>query len=92
VTIAQTLVLFKHSEKRLLDVLKFDASIHGAKLKDSSGPAKKKKNDPFMFGDPDEYKKLSPKEKQKMTDAMMLSHKVWINQSKPMGGKQARMG
>ena len=49
------LILFEHSEKRLADRLRFEATIHGAKI-DSKAveykPAQTKQG--FVFGDPDD--------------------------------------
>lgn len=34
-----------------------------------------------LFGDPEEYKKLSPEEAQRLTDKMMGFHKQWSTSS-----------
>jgi hypothetical protein len=95
------LVMYEHSEKRLADVLKFQAAIHGVKINDndssggerttSDGKTTKEKG-LFQFGDPEEYKKMDPEEAEKLTQKMMSMHKNWVMKEKPLGGKQARMG
>jgi hypothetical protein len=88
------LVMYEHSEKRLIERLKFDAGVHGIKLKDDppaaqqggtpSSPAQKGKCIP---GDPDSYNHLSMEERQRLTEEMMGKHKAWDATAKPLGGK-----
>lgn len=50
--------------------LKVDAALHGAKIEgESSGT--KPKADEIIFKDPEEYKKLSPEERKRMTQEML---------------------
>lgn len=88
-------MLFEHSEKRLSDRLRFEAAIHGAKL-DEPAPGPKDKaprtDKKCQSGDPDSYSHLSMEEREELTRKMMNKHKIWAKESKPMGGKKARMG
>jgi hypothetical protein len=96
------LVMYEHSEKRLTNVLKFQAAIHGVKISDEDGSGSGEGTTPdrgkpkearlFQFGDPDEYKKMDPDEAEKLTQRMMSMHKEWAIKEKPLGGKQARVG
>lgn len=98
------IVLFEHSEKRLADRLKFEAQIHGCKIKEpSSGhfasssttsttvKGVERDND-FVFRDPEEYKRMSKEKREELTLRMMAKHKAWVEEQKPMGGKAARVG
>ena len=89
-------MMFEHSEKRLGDRLKFEAQIHGAKFEEKASPVSREKSakpkGTFVFGDPEAYKDISEAQRQEMTDRMMNRHKIWAQESKPMGGKTARMG
>lgn len=40
-------------------------------------PKKKTKKSGFKFGDPDEYKKMTPEERKEETERMMKMHKQW---------------
>ena len=91
------IVLFEHSEKRLGDILKFEAQIHGAKIEEKPFPiseaapkAPETSKDGFMFGDPDAYKEISQEERERLTQQMMGRHKRWVQGSKPLGGKKMR--
>ena len=72
--------------------MRFDAILHGAKFKtdkqlftDPQSGAKVKPSI-FEFGDPKEYEKMSPDEKEKLTRKMMGVHKRWAGQKKiPLG-------
>jgi len=90
-------VLFEHTEKRLIEQMKFNATLHGAKVDwndngkrstwgDGTFAPSKPKN-AFMFGDPAAYEQMPMEERQKLTDRMMNQHKMWVQESKPMGGK-----
>ena len=63
----------------VLAVLRFQAAIHGAEMKETGQSSTKdnlKKAVP-MFGDPKEYESLSQEEREEMTKKMMGKHKVW---------------
>lgn len=67
--------------------MKFDAGLHGIdldKIVSKQQTIHTNKGDvtlpgEFMFGDPEENKNLSEKEKQELTDKMMGMHKRWAN-------------
>jgi hypothetical protein len=70
--------LFEHAQKRENDNRRFQAAIHGAEVKDAPAVAvQKKKDDKFMFGDPEEYKNMPKAEREALTKTMMGSHKRW---------------
>lgn len=84
-------VLYENLTKREIERREFEAMLHGAEIKkdSSSIPEKserKEKKNLFMFGDPEEYKKMSDKERKELTMKMMGVHKSWAS-SKPLGGK-----
>ena len=86
------IVLFEHSEKRLGDRLKFDAQIHGVKFDEKvsvSAPDVKptKPKGSFVFGDPEAYKDMPMEQREKLTQKMMNRHRIWAQESKPLGGK-----
>ena len=83
------IVPFEHSEKRLGDKLKFEAQIHGVNIEEKTAPAgqAKKPKGGFMFGDPEAYKDMPKAEKERITQQMMNRHRIWAQESKPMGGK-----
>lgn len=59
--------------------MKFHAMIHGVQFKDNPPFTESKgKNEisGFAFGDPEDYKKMSKEERQKLTDKMMGKHKL----------------
>ncbi len=71
-------MLYEHAQKREDDKRKFQAVIHGAQVKDApSTTTTKKESKPFMFGDPEDYKKMSTEEKEALTKTMMGAHKRW---------------
>jgi len=90
--------MFEHSEKRLGDILKFEAQVHGAKIEDEPAiapPVRAEKTVPkggFVFGDPAAYDNMPVEQREKLTQQMMNRHRIWVQESKPMGGKTARMG
>lgn len=60
--------------------LRFQAAIHGAKLKETGRVISSKDNlDKAvpMFGDPKDYESLSQEEREEMTKKMMGKHKIW---------------
>lgn len=64
--------------------MKFDAAIHGVDIgKKKSSVTTEQHN--FKFGDPEDYKKLSKKQREKLTQEMMGKHKAWNAMEKPMG-------
>lgn len=76
--------MYQDCVKERIDLLKFLAKIQGAEFKDDSAPAKPSTNSPTqkssdipLFCDPEDYKGMSPGEKQKLTDNMMQAHRKW---------------
>ncbi len=64
--------------------MKFQASIHGAKLKGAPVVEAKEKVTPdnFQFGDPDkDYNHLNQEQKEELTRKMKASHKKWASGS-----------
>jgi hypothetical protein len=75
----QMVGLYEHKLKEDEEHLRFQAAIHGAKLKETGRPTTKNnlgKAVP-MFGDPKDYESLSQEEREEMTDKMMGKHKIW---------------
>jgi len=90
--------MFEHSEKRLGDMMKFQAAIHGAEINDDElfdggrttesetvKPRKDKGSGIFKFGDPADYEHLPMEERERLTQQMMGQHKRWEKYKKPMG-------
>lgn len=76
--------MFSNIQKIKYDDFKLQALLVGVDLdkegkKNSPKKSKTIQEDPDVpiFGDPEEYKELSEKEKQKITDQMMGKHKSW---------------
>ena len=82
------LVLYEHSEKRQVDRLKLEAGFHGIKLKDSEPDVPKPTRSGGVSGDPDSYSHLTMEERNELTRKMMGKHKMWVENDKPMGGKE----
>ena len=84
------LVMYEHSEKRMVERLRFDAGVHGIKLDgdeqapQQAGVAPRVKGG--VSGDPDSYSHLSKEERQRLTEEMMGGHKAWDKINKPLGG------
>jgi hypothetical protein len=90
------LVLFEHGQKRDELKMRFEAKLHGAKIKDQSqtiftdpGTQENIVSDTILFKDPEVYAKMTEEEKQKETDRLMAFTKRW-DSSKPFGGKKPR--
>ena len=67
---------------------KFQAMMHGAESKESSPMiSSEKETRPFMFGDPDDYKNLSPEGQKDLTDKMLSAHKLWAKKPLHPRGK-----
>ena len=65
--------------------MRFEAAIHGMDL-DKDAKGKPKESISFMkFGDPEEYKKLSKKEREELTQKMMAKHQNTMRQQKHGG-------
>ncbi len=90
-TYPQFLFLYKTADEQRYQQNKFLAAIHGIDLEESAAEVtsqhntspittKKSQTTPMLFGDPEQYSKLSEQERQTQTQKM-LSH--W----KPMGDK-----
>ena len=80
------LVLFEHSEKRIVDRFKMDAAIHGVKLEDEQPreTVRAPKARGGVSGDPDSYSHLSMEERERLTQEMMGRHKAWVKTDMPM--------
>jgi hypothetical protein len=65
--------MYEHYQKEEVDRFKIKAAMFGAKFDEEE----KKKEDDFTFKDPEEYAKLSDKERKTLTDKMMDKHKKW---------------
>ncbi len=89
VTFGQLLVLYEHAQKREAERFRFQAMMHGAEPKDSSSivSSEKKASRPFMFGDPDDYKNMSPEGQKDLTDKMLNAHKLWAKKPLHPRGK-----
>mgnify|MGYP006432143569 CR=1 FL=1 len=74
------LVLYEHSEKRLVDRLKMEAGFHGVKIETPKPTVGK-----CISGDPDSYNHLSDEERKELTKKMMGKHKFWNSNDNPMG-------
>jgi len=83
------MVLFEDSQKRLSDKMRFEARIHGIDVKEGSSEPQKEKAK-CVPGDPDSYSHLSMEERDELTRKMMGKHKVWAQETKPLGGKKMR--
>lgn len=80
-TYDQIIGLYECKLKEDEEYLRFQAAIHGAKLKETgrvpaSSEDNLKKAVP-MFGDPKDYESLSKEEREEMTAKMMGKHKIW---------------
>jgi hypothetical protein len=73
--------LYEYKLKEDEEHLRFQAAIHGAKLKEagqSFAPSGDNLKRPVpMFGDPKDYESLSQEEREEMTEKMMGKHKMW---------------
>jgi uncharacterized protein (DUF2461 family) len=78
------LVLYEHSEKRLVDRLKMEAGFHGVKIETPSEPLDQTIGR-CISGDPDSYNHLSDEERKELTKKMMGKHKFWNSNDNPMG-------
>ena len=60
---------------------RFLAAIHGINLDKEMNKQKKQKkeNSVFMFGSPEDYNKMSEKEKKELTEKMMGKHKSRVS-------------
>lgn len=80
-TKAQFEFLYKCHQEKIGRDFEFQAALHGVSLKGGSKKSKKETqsaNQPVpLFGDPEEYKKLSSEEKESLTQKMLNKHKTW---------------
>lgn len=70
--------------------MKFQANIHGAKIKGGGDSFEKKPADSFKFGDPEAYKNMSMEERKRLTEKMMGQHRSHQKLNMPAG--KARNG
>ena len=98
------MILYEHTQKREAATMRFNAMIHGLKIDDddetedtilTDQPRTMKNQSGFQFGDPEEYKKMTPEEQKRETENMMGLHKQWAktpssiapgHKKLPMGG------
>jgi hypothetical protein len=78
-TYNQIVGLYEYYLKEEEAALRFQAAIHGAKIKETGPPTTKDNLDKSvpMFGDPKDYESLSQEEREEMTAKMMGKHKLW---------------
>ena len=70
--------LFHYHQEREVRRMKFEAQIHGAEIQiDGKSSVRPEENQlqGMQFGDPAEYEKMTPEERQALTDKMMGVHK-----------------
>ena len=84
--------LYEHYLKEEETTLRFQAAIHGAKLKE--GVTQKQEQEPKrenldqefpLFGDPNDYDSMTQEERVKLTEKMMGKHRVWAGQAFKVG-------
>lgn len=84
-TFDQIVGLYEYKLKEDEGNLRFQAAIHGAKLKETtqvSGPYGDNLKRPVpMFGDPKDYDLLSQEEREEMTEKMMGKHRAWSGEA-----------
>lgn len=75
------LVLFEDYQERQMQERRFLAAIHGINLDKEMKKQKKdeKEVSSFMFGSPEDYNKMSEKEKKELTEKMMGKHKSRVS-------------
>ena len=67
--------LLHYAGKRKVTDMEYDARLHGFEIdKPKVGVEEEPKPDPFLFGDPENYKKMSKEEQIKATQAMKGNH------------------
>ena len=59
--------------------MRFFAGLQGIDIDKVKGEVKKKNE--FLFGDPDDYRKMTAEERENLTKKMKYSHKVWGNKT-----------
>ena len=88
-TYNQIIGLYEYKLKEDEEHLRFQAAIHGAKLKETGRAFSSEDNlnaTVPMFGDPKEYESLSQEEREEMTKKMMGKHKLWAGTASPYVG------
>ena len=78
-TYGQIVGLYEYKLKEDEEDIRFQAAIHGAKLKEfgQTSPKNNLNKAVPMFGDPKDYESLSQEEREEMTQKMMGKHKIW---------------
>lgn len=82
-TYNQIVGLYEYYLKEEEASIRFQAAIHGTKLKETKQPSAEgnlEKSVP-MFGDPKDFDSLSQEEREEMTEKMMGKHKVWAGKA-----------
>lgn len=77
-TYDQIVGLYEYKLKEKEEDFRFQAAIHGAKLKGSSQAGASSEGGAVpMFGDPKEYESMSQEDREELTKKMMGKHKIW---------------
>jgi hypothetical protein len=82
--------LYEYKLKEDEENIRFQAAIHGAKLKDTPQKVSKTEDGAVpLFGDPKDYESMSREKREELTQRMMGKHKVWAGQS-GLGAKESK--
>lgn len=75
--------MYCHAQDREVKKIKFEAVLHGAEIKDTpqSATVEEKKENVFIFRDPNEYEKMSVEKRKSLTQKMMGMHKRWASET-----------
>lgn len=81
-TYDQMLGLYEYKLKEDEEKLRFQAAIHGAKLKKAPQEIASSGEEAVpLFGDPKDYETMSPEKREELTKKMLGKHKIWAGQS-----------
>ncbi len=87
-TYNQIVGLYEFKLKEDEENIRFQAAIHGAKLKEAPQARLKSEDEVVpLFGDPKEYDSMTQEAREELTKKMMGKHKVWAGQS-ALGAKE----
>jgi len=76
------IVLCELAQKRELVRMKFQANLHGAKIKD--GDLAGSNQETGTPGDPNSYAHLSKEERKRLTQKQLSNHKKWAEEKTRM--------
>jgi len=74
------LILYEHAVDRKIRDMKFSAILHGADpkdLEDKELPSASTKEDSLVFGNPEDYKRMSKEEQKALSDKMKKKFMSW---------------